>query len=79
VRRSSTARAARIRTWSLVAAQEAGLGTLVRIDINVHQNTEVGWKAQKRVVSKASGRPYGRRNFGLPIKASIPVAELIIS
>jgi hypothetical protein len=53
VRRRSAARAVRIRTWSLGAAQEVGRGIHLRIDIDAPQNMEVAWKAQKLVVSKA--------------------------
>jgi hypothetical protein len=77
--RSSTARAARIRTGDLVAAQDTGRGTLLRIDIDMPQCMEVAWKTQKLVVSKASERRRDLDNFGLLSVASIPEAELIIS
>jgi hypothetical protein len=62
-----------------VAAKDPGRGTLLRIDIDMPQSMEVTWKAQKLVVTKASGRRGSLRNFRLPSAASIPVIELIIS
>jgi hypothetical protein len=62
-----------------VAAQKAGLGTHLRIDIDAPQNMEVAWKAEKLVVSKANERRRASHNFRLLLATYIPEAELIIS